>query len=415
MASSLRTKLRIAASVLFATGFFDAIAGRFLFQTRGPGEATPRKPDPAESDWLDLAGALHIHSTYSDGAGDVPAVMAGAREAGMVDFVLLTDHNTQQPLRDGWEARYENETPFLLIGTEVTVEHGAFLLAMDAPPAWEPTKGQAPQIAIDDIRTNGGFPLVSLPFDVKHPWRDWEATGYDGLEVLNLSTVARRHINFVSLAWLWPIYRTQGMLSVLRALITRPDQALARWDSLTAGGVRQMVGIGALDAHALMKIGKRKYPLPSYADSFRAATTHVRIAREDASDPARRKRAVYAAFRRGRCYFAFDCLGDPGSFVFSGIAQENINKTAVPAVQMGERARCGTILAIECAGSPALIRLLADGKVVAASYSGRLEFTASKPGAYRVEVYQYAGRIGPIVLGARPWIFSNPIYVSETS
>src|SRR5690242_6172776 len=143
MASSLSTKLRIAGSVLFATGFFDAVAGRFLFQPRVKRKALARggaRPHPlpsfsrqgtspcrenegsardsGEGDYLDLAGALHIHSTYSDGGGDIPTVIAGACEAG-VDFVLLADHNTQRPLRDGWEQRYE-ERPLLLIGTEVT-------------------------------------------------------------------------------------------------------------------------------------------------------------------------------------------------------------------------------------------------------------------------------------------------------
>ena len=80
MASSLRTKLRIAASVLFATGFFDAVAGRFLFE---PHLQNTAAPSDEESDWIDLAGAIHAHSTYSDGAGDVPTVMAGAAEAGL--------------------------------------------------------------------------------------------------------------------------------------------------------------------------------------------------------------------------------------------------------------------------------------------------------------------------------------------
>src|SRR5688500_14532422 len=115
MASSLRTKLRIAGSVLFATGCFAGVAGRFLFEPRARRVNAPA--DDVPSPWRELSGAVHIHSTYSDGAGDIPTVMDAAKEAG-VDFVLLTDHNTQQPLRDGWEARYP-DTPLLLIGTEV--------------------------------------------------------------------------------------------------------------------------------------------------------------------------------------------------------------------------------------------------------------------------------------------------------
>ncbi len=404
MASSLRTKLRIAGSLLFATGFFDAVAGRFLFQSHL--QTTAVRPKQ-KAKLIDLAGAIHAHSTYSDGAGDVPTIMAGVAQAG-ADFLLLTDHNTQLPLRDGWEEKYAHSSPFLLIGTEVTVDKGAFILALDMPSDWEPTKAQKPQVAIDEVLTHGGLPLVSLPFDVKHPWRDWEATGYGGLEVLNFSTIARRHINLLSLAWLLPLYKWKGIMPVLRALLTRPDQALDRWDGLTAGGRRPMVGIGALDAHALMKIGKKKYPIPSYADSFRAVMTHVLLSRDDVSaDPDRRKRAIYDALRSGNCYFSYDCLGSPMGFSFTGQ-----NKTQKANVSMGGAAPIGTKLAAQSPEPQTLIRLFASGKVIAGSVTGQLEYVSEMPGAYRIEVYRYAARIGPFIFGARPWIFSNPIYVS---
>jgi hypothetical protein len=334
--------------------------------------------------------------------------MAGATEAG-ADFLLLTDHNTQLPLRDGWEQTYTKKSPFLLIGTEVTVEKGAFLLALDMPGEWEPTKGQKPQVAINEVRDHGGLPLVSLPFDVKHPWRDWDAVGFEGLEVVNFSTIARRHINLLSLAWLLPLYRLKGMMAVLRALLTRPDQAMARWDGLTAGGKRQMVGIGALDAHALMKIGKRKYPIPSYADSFRAAMTHLLLRPDDVTpnDPDRRRQAVYDAFRSGRCYFSYDCLGNPKGFMFT-----SRNKKEESDVLMGGIATLGTELAVESPGIRTLIRLFQGGNVVSGSTSGRLKYAAAAAGAYRIEVYQFSFRIGPFFFGTRPWIFSNPIYVS---
>ena len=404
MASSLRTKLRIAASVFFATGFFDAVAGRWLMQ---PGTRRRRGVDGQEPQmdagprvWRDLAGALHVHSTYSDGAGDIPCVMAAAREAG-VDFVLLTDHNTQLPRRDGWEAKYDSR-PVLLIGTEVTVEQGAFLLALDMPPDWEPTKHLPPQAAVDEVNAHGGLPLVSLPFDVKHPWRDWDVAGYAGLEVVNVSTIARRHINLPSLLWLLPRYKRRGALDVLRALVTRPDPELALWDRLTSGG-RQMVGIGALDAHALMKIGKKKYPIPSYADSFRAATTHVLIPAAGTGD----RRALYDALRAGRCYMAYDCLADPTGFTFTATSGRD-------AVVMGERIRRNGDVYFR-ARTPvprALLRLVRGGQVVAASADEPLEFTATAPGVYRVEAYLYARRVGPLLFsGVRPWVFSNPIYV----
>jgi hypothetical protein len=113
---------------------------------------------------------------------------------------------------------------------------------------------------------------------MKHPYEDWSVSGYDGLEVLNFSTIARRHINFLSLLWIVLVRRSGGMMAVIRMMATRPDAALARWDSLTQGGARQVVGIGSLDAHARMKMFGKMYSIPTYADSFRACQTHVLIA-----------------------------------------------------------------------------------------------------------------------------------------
>ena len=401
MASSRRTKIRIAATVLLAWGFWDAVAGRIVWQP-GAGKGSPPPPDP--DPLADRRGAVHAHSTYSDGAGDMDAVMAGAVEAG-VDWLLMADHNTQQPRRDGWEGKY-NSRPLLLIGTEVTVERGTFLLALDMPPDWEPARDKAPQTMIDEINARGGLPLVSLPFDVKHPWQDWDATGYAGLEVMNFSTIARRHINIPSLVWLLTLHRLRGMGAVLAAIPTRPDQALARWDGLTRGGAAQ-VGVGALDAHALLKVGKRKYALPSYADSFRAAHTHAFVPPDLTGDSLRR--ALYDSLRAGRCYFSYDILGDPTGATFTA-------RTATAQATMGERInRAGgdITFAAHAPGDRTLLQLRRGGRVVASARNGNLEFTTSEAGTYRVEAYRYAFRVGPFYLGARPWIFTNPLYVDE--
>ncbi len=406
MASSLRTKLRIAASVLLATGFWDAIAGRFVWQPGAKpvpnGEAAPAETES----WRDLAGAVHIHTTYSDGVGSVSDVMEAAQKAN-VDWVFLADHNTQAPLRDKWEEKYQT-SPLLLIGTEVTVEHGAFLLALEMPPEWEPTRDKKPQKAIDEVLTHSGLPLVSLPFDVKHPWRDWDASGYEGLEIINLSTVARRHINLLSLIWLWPLARTRGIVAAMTALLTRPDQALARWDSIMENGTRRMIGLGALDAHAQTKIGRKKYPFPTYEETFRMVTTHALVPQTVAPGDETR-RSIYYALREGRCYVAYDALGDTKGFSFW--AQSESETTAMGSWMASSNE---TRLSVSTPAAPSsarpLVRLLHNGKIVASGI-GDLEYSAREPGAYRVEVFRYGARLGPLFLNARPWIFSNPIYV----
>ena len=410
MASSLRTKLRIAYNVLFAPGFWDAVLGRFLWCVPAP--LSPVEPQSNKFDrepgvWL--AGALHNHTNYSDGLSDVPTVMMAASEAG-VDFVLLCDHNTMQPLRDGWQEKYANESPFLLIGTEVTVEGGRFLLALDVPPEYEPVVEVPAQVGIDTIRAAKGFPLISLPFDMKHPFDDWTVTGYEGLEVLNFSTIARRHINFLSLFWVLFVGYFWGMLAVIRMMVSRPDAALARWDSLTRGGNRQVVGIGALDAHAQMKMFGKKYPIPSYTDSFRACQTHVFV--PDAAQGRERIPAVNSALRAGHCYFSYDCLGDPTGFAFTATNTQTGTVTVMGerlSVCEGERVDFTATIP----GHKILLRLYANGKPIASSTSGTLSVTlAARAGAYRIEAFLYTGQWGTFFWGVRPWIYSNPIYLT---
>jgi hypothetical protein len=292
--------------------------------------------------------------------------MEAGKEAG-VDFVLLADHNTMQPLRDGWQEKYAAESPFLLVGTEVTVEDGRFLLALDVPHEYEPEKGVPAQVGIDRIRAANGFPLISLPFDMKHPFEDWSVTGYDGLEVLNFSTIARRHINFLSLPWILAVRNSGGMMAVLRMIPTRPDAALARWDSLTRGGTRQVVGIGSLDAHARMKMFGKMYPIPTYADSFRACQTHVLI--PEGVGGGERIPAVNDALRAGRCYFSYDCLGDPTNFQFLAITEKS-NVVAVMGEPLqtanGEPVR----FTATAPGASVLLRLYRDGKPIASTVGG---------------------------------------------
>ena len=426
MASSLRTKLRIATTVLGARGFWDALAGRFLWQPLTP-FAKPEGVAVSAAGGGCLRGALHVHTcTYSDGAGTIEEVMEAAKAAG-VDFVLLTDHNTMRPKADGLEKRYAGQTPFLIVGDEITVKGGAFLLALDLPGDFEFAPGQDPQVAIDAILAAGGLPLVSLPDDMKHPWDAWDATGCEGLEALNLSTVAREHINLLSLAWLLPLWKLKGELAVLRAICTRPDASLASWDRLLAQGKKQ-IGLGALDAHALMKIGKKKHPIPSYENSFRAVTTHALLPQPllpILGGEGRRGEilAVHQALRAGHCYFAYDCLGEI-ALDFSATLSPSPN----PASQdwhpegtrgaggrraiMGDDAPRGSML-IATGPETALLRLYRAGEGIVAAGKGSLSYVANKPGAYRIEAYLVGAQRGPLFVGARPWAFTNPIYVGS--
>ena len=65
---------------------------------------------------FEYIGAIHVHSIFSDGSGEVTDIAALAGESGL-DFIILTDHNTLRALKDGYEGWY-NKT-LLLVGCEI--------------------------------------------------------------------------------------------------------------------------------------------------------------------------------------------------------------------------------------------------------------------------------------------------------
>src|SRR5262245_47782735 len=78
-----------------------------------------------------VAGAYHVHSTISDGAGDVNTIAAAAKRAGL-QFVILTDHGdgTRTP-----EAPRYVDGVLCLEGVEISTDGGHFVaLGLPATP-----------------------------------------------------------------------------------------------------------------------------------------------------------------------------------------------------------------------------------------------------------------------------------------
>lgn len=64
-----------------------------------------------QNQYFHYSGIIHVHSTYSDGTCSVQEIADIANELD-INFVLITDHNTLQPKRDGLEGWYDR----ILIG-----------------------------------------------------------------------------------------------------------------------------------------------------------------------------------------------------------------------------------------------------------------------------------------------------------
>jgi len=348
-------------------------------------------------------GAIHVHSSISDGAAGIDEIMAAAGEAG-VDFLVLTDHNPLGPRerpRPGWYGDV-----LLIVAEEITTDQG-HLLALQIPPhryRFGPTARQA----LADINDEGGWALVAHPHHSRQAWAGgWGGT--QGLEVVNLSSAWSRSTALSRAA------------TVVSAIINR-DYAATRllsggwptvslWDSLTELSGRRLsvsrprVVVGAADAH-----GPLLGPLPSYAYTLGVLSTLVWID-EPAGRPTRPaaervESKLLAALRGGHAAIETTALGDGRSFVFTA---RSPNTLAKPGELVGWEDGPWTLqVEFESTGDTEIV-VLRDGHRIAQAAATSIAIDVDEPGTYRVEVYR--GAATDEEESALPWIVSNPIYL----
>jgi hypothetical protein len=348
-----------------------------------------------------LRGAIHVHTTNSDGSGTPDEVAAAAARAGL-GFVILTDHGDATRAADS--PRYRSGV--LTIDAVEVSTSGGHVIALDLPRAPYPLRGE-PDAVLEDLRRLGAMTIVAHPTSLKADlvWHG-ETQPFDGVEWLNGDSEWRDE-PFTSLTRILFTYGFRAPES-LALILDRPEHALAFWDR--AARMRSVVGVGGSDAHAkiggdLDHGGPAAVHLPSYEQVFRTFSIGLpglTLSRDAAADA----RAVLAAIRAGHVFTAIDAFAGPArlSFTASG-----------PGVhaQAGDRVDAGMPLSLHAVvaapeQAPTLT-LYRDGTAVATAMGARLDYQADgTPGVYRVEATLPVRRGGgPLA----PWIVSNPIYV----
>ena len=345
----------------------------------------------------DVTCAIHMHSLYSDGTGTVPRIVRAARRAG-VDVVLLTDHDTLEARRRGYE-RWHRDV-LVLVGEEVSPKGANHYLAFDIDEEI-PKRGMSGRQICEAVDEAGGFGFAAHPFSSGSkrfrragsgmPFRDLECDALRGIELWSFATDTGERLPSLPAA-----LRFIAMPG--RVLDHPPPENLRGWDRLSAE--RRVAAIGGLDAH---QFGVRIGPfvplrLMSYRRSFRHIRTHVLC-----ESPLRRRleddrEQVYGALREGRCYIAVDSVAPATGFAFWAEARDG-------TVPMGAEAGAGDWTLHALLPGPARIRLVRDGREVLSRQAPALVHPVTEPGVYRLEAYREAR-------GAeRTWILSNPIYL----
>lgn len=114
----------------------------------------------------------------------------------------------------------------------------------------------------------GGFGFLAHPLS-RWPWTDWDVSGYTGMELTNLSSLFHQEGTSRPLRLLTDFVRdyvSDSQRAMEGVMSTASDGSLERWSEITKA--RQTVGIGSVDAHALIRIGCSRFRVPRYLDVF---------------------------------------------------------------------------------------------------------------------------------------------------
>jgi hypothetical protein len=347
-------------------------------------------------------GALHMHTTFSDGSGSVEELARAARDAGL-RWIIITDHDTLAGLpQAGWL-----HDVLVIVGHEITPDHNHFL-ALNVAEVVDRELG--PQRFVDEVYARGGFGIIAHPdervanaFKDIYRWDDWAIDGPSqrsgrtvGIELWNLMSDWGEHLT----------HRNKELLFFVPRLgLAGPtNETLAWWDQLNIAGKRTF-GVGGVDAHAF----KRRVPWGTaeifpYRWIFGTLTNYLLLDAPLAPDARTATDQVYAALATGRSYFVNRLDGDCAELgFFCHTTPVGAHRAAPVAASCGDTVPLvGGVLTFE-ASVPldAELHLIHNGRVLARSWRA-LRHTITEPGVYRLEGYRKG----------RPWLYANPVYVT---
>ena len=380
---------------------------------------------------------LHAHAEDSDHTGGtLPEMLADAKKAG-ISAILLTDHF--RPPRDFIDGRWRGLKDGVLFvpGSEIRgcllYPEASVLDKMDAP---------FPEL-LKAVTAGDGMIFLSHVEERK----DFCMTGLTGMEIYNRHWDAKKDMASL-IAVALKLTDPRQLAELEEAVRLYPDELLAfqcdypqlyldKWDAETK--LLRLTGVAANDCHhnqvlvlkmvdeetvllgtvvdkddgmRKIKAGSRpgikamtqnhkpgdvlaRVDLDPYERSFWNSSTHVLAPKLD-------ELAIRSALKAGHAYVAHDWMCEA-----TGFRYEALDADGKSAGIMGDELKYTEGLKLSAQFPLACqTRLLRHGVLVAETAAKeRMEFPVKEPGVYRLEAWLTVDG------EARPWIFSNPIYV----
>jgi hypothetical protein len=223
---------------------------------------------------------LHVPSTFSDGHATVEEMLADPRAAG-AGALLLTDHDSLEARRKGWEG-WEgwHDGVLLLVGHEIS-PRGGHLLGFGLEREID-HRGRGQRELTRAVAAAGGMGFAAHPFSDgghmlwpalarrivrPHGWEALEDPALTGIELWSFLTDAAEH-------WSTPRQALRWFRDAERLVDARPAGQVANWDRLATQ--RWIPAIGGLDAHdaGVRLRGCVRAPLPNRR-MFALLRTHL--------------------------------------------------------------------------------------------------------------------------------------------
>ncbi|MEO8398842.1 MAG: PHP domain-containing protein [Ignavibacteriaceae bacterium] len=346
----------------------------------------------------EYVGAMHMHSTYSDGSGKVEDIAKDANEVGL-DFIILTDHNTLRALKEGYEGWYGNT--FLLVGCEINdKENRNHYLAFGIENTFS-TRISAKEY-VKKVKDSGGIGFLAHPHEKRahmkehppYPWTEWNTDDFTGIEIWNHMSEWMENLTEQN--------KYQSFLHPLKSIISPPKETLKLWDELNQK--RKVVGVGGVDAHAHKYniFGLLEVEIFPYKVLFKSIRTHILTEEQLQKGKSNKsllhnKKVIYNSLKEGRCFIANDYHASSIGFSFTAVSGKKTFFSGDEIKKNGE-----IFLKVSIPPFPKTeIRLIHNGKRIKAFDSQTSEFKVNEKGVYRIEVY----------LNKKAWIFSNHIRI----
>ena len=333
-------------------------------------------------------GAIHIHSVYSDGTGDIESISKAAKNAGL-DWIIVTDHNSFEIEEGIYNGVY------VIKGEEISPKDENHYLALGINKYIQPNVNAKHNI--EAVKLNGGFGFAAHADESDFrrnshqpiKWTNKNITP-DGVEIWNWFSEWADNLNDRNIFSLAYAYLFKHNL-VKEANAT----TIKWWDKLNNTSDKIIPAIGGIDAHALKIKG---YVIPvtifPYQDMFKTIVNVISSNKPFAKDFETRKTQILEAIKTGRNLIINRVVSK--EIPIFKISNKNQTVTNGESISLDNE----TLLNVQTKKKGS-IKIFHNGKEIKSVISNSIKMLLNEVGKYRVE----------IKFAKRGFAYSNPILV----